>query len=253
MTAAASDTSRSAATSNEDLVVAIALDVLAAKGWLEDDPDPELLAALHRLYRTQPICRVEVRYTGELMQDMLAERPGVYLAGAFENERQEEWERTLPTWSCDCGQVFKVLAGGLPGKPDDRFYRVLDNGLLGELAGTLRGTGIARSKACPECARGFAATIKRHRPAAAAIRGGLMTRPGNLVTEAELDALKRQGWVERAREPRPSEGRVLVRLWHPCQTLGEGGDRYQTAVETFRSLPLDDPGPAQLALFQQPC
>ncbi len=79
-----------------------------------------------------------------------------------------------------------------------------------------------------------------------------MTRPGNLVTEAELDALKRHGWVERSREPRPSEGRVLVTLWHPCQTLGEGADRYQTAVETFRSLPLDDPGPAQLALFQQP-
>jgi hypothetical protein len=87
-------------------VVAIALDVLTAKGWLEDDPDPELLAALHRLYRTQPICQVEVRYTGELLHGMLGERPGVYLAGAFENERQEEWERTLPTWSCDCGQVF---------------------------------------------------------------------------------------------------------------------------------------------------
>jgi hypothetical protein len=163
MTAAACDTSHSStATSNEDLVVAIALDVLTAKGWLEDDPDPELLAALHRLYRTQPICQVEVRYTGELLHDMLAERPGVHLVGAFENERQEEWERTLPTWSCDCGHVFKVLPGGLPGKPDDRFYRLAADGLLGELVGTLRGTGIARSKVCPECAREFAATIKRH-------------------------------------------------------------------------------------------
>jgi len=40
----------------------------------------------------------------------------------------------------------------------------------------------------------------------------------NLVSEAQLDALKRRGWVERFREPRPSEGRVLVTLWHPCQT-----------------------------------
>jgi hypothetical protein len=79
-----------------------------------------------------------------------------------------------------------------------------------------------------------------------------MTRPGNLVTEAALDATKRRGWVERSRQPRPSERRVLVMLWHPCQTLGEGADRYQTAVETFRSLQLDKRGSAQLALFQEP-
>jgi hypothetical protein len=36
---------------------------------------------------------------------------------------------------------------------------------------------------------------------------------------------------------------------HPRQTLGKGSDRYYTAVETFRSLPLDDPRPSQLALF----
>jgi hypothetical protein len=38
-------------------------------------------------------------------------------------------------------------------------------------------------------------------------------------------------------------------LWHPRQTLAQGSDRYYTAVETFRSLPLDDPRPSQLALF----
>ena len=36
---------------NEDLVVTIAVDVLAAKGWLEEEPDDALIAALHRLYR----------------------------------------------------------------------------------------------------------------------------------------------------------------------------------------------------------
>ena len=27
--------------------------------------------------------------------------------------------------------------------------------------------------------------------------------------------MKRRGWVERFREPRPAEARVLVTLWHP--------------------------------------
>ncbi|MGO9789030.1 MAG: hypothetical protein ACLP8S_05710 [Solirubrobacteraceae bacterium] len=73
---------------------------------------------------------------------------------------------------------------------------------------------------------------------------------GNWITEAELDAMKRRGWIERAREPRPREGRILVTLSHPHQTLGEGSDRYYTAVETFRSLTLD-PGASQLTLFEE--
>ncbi len=52
-------------------------------------------------------------------------------------------------------------AGSPPG-PDDRFHRILDDGPLGELAGTIRGTGISHNKACPDCAREFATTIKRH-------------------------------------------------------------------------------------------
>jgi hypothetical protein len=79
-----------------------------------------------------------------------------------------------------------------------------------------------------------------------------MAPVGNWSTEAELDAMKRRGWVERRREELPHERRILVRLWHPHQTLGEGSDRYYTAVETFRSLPLDDPGPSQLSLFESP-
>ena len=55
--------------------------------------------------------------------------------------------------------------------------------------------------------------------------------------------------IERTRQARPREARILVTLWHACQTIGDGSDRYGTAVETFRSLPLDDPGPSQLALF----
>jgi hypothetical protein len=77
-----------------------------------------------------------------------------------------------------------------------------------------------------------------------------MTPVGNWTSEAELDAMKRRGWVERGREELPHERRILVLLWHPHQTVGEGSDRYYTAVETFRSLPLDDPGCSQLGLFE---
>ena len=80
-----------------------------------------------------------------------------------------------------------------------------------------------------------------------------MAATGNLVSEGDLDAMKRRGWIERAREPIPHERRILVRLWHPRQTVGEGCDRYYTAVETFRSLPLDDPGLSQLSLFEEAC
>ena len=76
---------------NEDLVVAIAVDVLAAKRWLEDAPDEELLADLRRLYHTNPVCQLEVRYTGELLHDMLASRPGEYLAAAYDRRRVGSW------------------------------------------------------------------------------------------------------------------------------------------------------------------
>ena len=74
---------------NEDLVVAIAADRLAAKGWLEDEHDHELLDSLHRLYVANPTCQVNVEFNGEVLHDMFAARPGEHLAAAFENERQE--------------------------------------------------------------------------------------------------------------------------------------------------------------------
>ena len=55
-----------------DLVAGIAVNVLAAKGWLEDEPDDELADALHRLYHANPVCQVKVEYSGELLHDMLA-------------------------------------------------------------------------------------------------------------------------------------------------------------------------------------
>ncbi|MGO9789031.1 MAG: hypothetical protein ACLP8S_05715 [Solirubrobacteraceae bacterium] len=55
-----------------------------------------------------------------------------------------------------------MLPGGIPGRPDDRFYRIVEDGLLGQLVGTIRGTGITHNKACPDCRREFATTLKRH-------------------------------------------------------------------------------------------
>jgi hypothetical protein len=146
---------------NEDLVVTIAVDVLAAKGWFEEEPDDALIVALHRLYRANQVCQVEVRYTSEPLHDMLASRPGEHLADFYQNECQEAWERTVATWTCDCGQTYKVLPGGLPGRPDDRFYRLGVDGVLGALVGTTRGIGISHNKACPGCGRDFATTVKR--------------------------------------------------------------------------------------------
>ncbi|MGO9973426.1 MAG: hypothetical protein ACLP01_11590 [Solirubrobacteraceae bacterium] len=145
--------------SNEEIVVAIALDVLAGKGFIADEPDDELVAALRRLYGAHQLW---VQFTGEVLHDTLAARAGEYLAGFYEQERQEAWERTVPTWVCDCGQASKVLPGGIPGRPDDRFYRIVEDGLLGQLVGTIRGTGITHNKACPDCRREFVMTLKRH-------------------------------------------------------------------------------------------
>jgi len=72
----------------------------------------------------------------------------------------------------------------------------------------------------------------------------------NWITDHELDQLKRRGWIEGQREPRPDERRILLTLFHPRLTIGERDDRHQTAVQTFRSLPLDRP--VQLALFDGP-
>ena len=50
------DRPSSAGDTNEDLVVRLAVGVLAGKGWVEEAGD-ELIAALRRLYRANPICQ----------------------------------------------------------------------------------------------------------------------------------------------------------------------------------------------------
>jgi len=144
-------------TANEDLVVASALDVLVAKGWLVDGADEQLVSELHHIHQTN----ATVRFSDGLPHDKLAACVGEHLAGTYERERQEEWERSLPAWSCDCGRAYKVVAGGLPSRPDDEFYALRGDGLPGELVGTSRGVGISRNKSCLTCGREFARTVAR--------------------------------------------------------------------------------------------
>lgn len=52
----------------------------------------------------------------------------------------------------------------------------------------------------------------------------------NWATSDQVDRLLLQGWVEKRREERPAEQRILVEFHHP--------ERRQT---TFRSLHLEGP------------
>jgi hypothetical protein len=59
---------------NEALVIALALDHMAARGWIEE-ADDGLIAHLRRLYHANPLCQIEVKFTGEVLHDALAARP----------------------------------------------------------------------------------------------------------------------------------------------------------------------------------
>lgn len=88
---------------------------------------------------------------------------GSVLADHWMTRRQEEWERSLPVWTCDCGRGFKVvhadhLAGG------DLYHDALPDGLLGEQVGSVRSNSkgkVTHSDACPGCGVSFAVTIAR--------------------------------------------------------------------------------------------
>jgi hypothetical protein len=127
---------------NETVVINIALAVMQGKGWVEE-PDDELIATLRRLYRENPMCQATVKFTGELIHDLCAARPGEYLASAYEREREEHWERyEAPRWSCPCGVTF-----GLYSWSETRadFYTFTSDGLFD-----------VPVKQCPRCNRDIA-------------------------------------------------------------------------------------------------
>ena len=133
---------------NKRLVIEIALSVMCGKGWIEE-PDDELIQTLKRLYHENPPCQVEVKFTGEAWNDMLAGRPGEYLAAAFEREGEERWEREeAQRWRCPCGFTFGLYQWN-ERKVD--FYTLTDDGLFNEAVAV-----------CPSCKRNLAKVREEH-------------------------------------------------------------------------------------------
>lgn len=129
--------------SNERLVIEIAVRVMESKGWIEEDPDDELIETLRRLYQANPMCQFEVKFTGDLMHDLCAGRPGEYLAVAYERECQEHWERhEAERWSCPCGHTFGLYSWS---ERQVHFFTLTDDGLFDEQA-----------VKCPSCKRDLA-------------------------------------------------------------------------------------------------
>jgi hypothetical protein len=127
---------------NERLVIEIALSVMRAKGWIEE-PDRDLIHTLRRLYATNDVCQITVIFNGDLLHDLCAGRPGEYLAGAYERECEENWERhEAPRWSCPCGVTYGLISWG---KDKVQFYTLTDDALFDE-----------QTVLCPSCQRDLA-------------------------------------------------------------------------------------------------
>jgi hypothetical protein len=83
------------------------------------------------------------------------------LADHFLARKQHEYERSLPTWACDCGTVYKILTEWGNGQ---EFYAINGDGLLGDRAGFIKRDSkgkVKHSATCPNCGRSFGDTIAR--------------------------------------------------------------------------------------------
>ncbi len=100
------------------------------------------------LLRVGAVTKPEVTFTGEILHDLLAGRPGEYLAAAYERECEERWERHAPRWDCPCG--FTLGAHNLyQCKP--AFYTLTDDGLFDKAVAV-----------CPNCKRNIAKVREQH-------------------------------------------------------------------------------------------
>jgi hypothetical protein len=136
------------APSNEQVVVEVAIAVLEGKGWIEE-PSDELIDKLKRLYHANPDCQTQVKYTGEILHDLLAGRPGEILAASFEQECEEHWEREdAERWSCPCGVVFGLYP--FSGRTV-HFYTLADDGLFDQAVTD-----------CPRCNRNLKVVREQH-------------------------------------------------------------------------------------------
>lgn len=157
-----------------------AANILCWRGYLdpEDDEIPaEVVAELTELAKEGPcaFCPAPLR------PDALADH--------WVARKQEEYERSLPTWTCDCGAVFKLLS---EWGNQQAFYEARDDGLLGDRVGFIRHDGkrrVKHSDACPDCGRSFAVTIARHAdPQQALVLGRVATAEAiNAACQADSD------------------------------------------------------------------
>lgn len=133
---------------NEWVVIELAIRVMQLKGWIEE-PDDDLIEMLKRLYDANPFCQVEVNFTGDPLHDMLACRPGEYLAAAYENDCNERWEREeAERWSCPCGFTFGLYPWS---EQNVAFYTLTDDGLFD-----------TQVNDCPGCRRNLKKTRADH-------------------------------------------------------------------------------------------
>lgn len=113
-----------------------ALCVLAARGMVEDDPYREIEARLERIY-----------------QETKRADPD-YLADMLTAEWQEEYERTLPRWTCPCGEKYVVM----PSWRHPWIYALNEDGTFGRLMNVNRHGGQVTGAAC-SCGRDFERTL----------------------------------------------------------------------------------------------
>ncbi len=155
--------------------------VLAWRGHAEPGPGgwpPALLAELAELAADGPcnLCRIP------LAPDALADH---WIAA-----KEDEYERSLPVWVCDCGAVYKVLTeydgehfyaagddgprgplcqgitfpAGAADCPHDSCPEVLFDRALGDQVGMIRRNRkgeVKHSDECPACGEKFADTVVR--------------------------------------------------------------------------------------------
>ena len=129
---------------DEQKTTDVALAIMLNRGELEE-PDDELIAALRRLYHSDPVCRIPIRFSGEILHDMAAARPAEHLIALFEQECEERWEREeAERWSCPCGFTF----GLYPWYAEKvSFYTLAETGVFHTLV-----------EECPRCTRDLAKT-----------------------------------------------------------------------------------------------
>ncbi|MEV4116319.1 hypothetical protein [Nonomuraea sp. NPDC049695] len=127
-----------------------AANYLTMRGYLDPDGDEFpawVLAELAELYHAGACEFCPGALTGSTLADH------------FLTRKQEEYERSIPTWVCECGWTFKVL----PDPRGEAYFAARADGLLGDLIGYIRLDStrqkVKHSDACPGCTRTFADTI----------------------------------------------------------------------------------------------